>query len=136
MFNTFKIFPPRIQIFMYKRNRINTVLFHQWVCAFCNTMDIEFFFEKMVNSTIEIKGKSRRARSTKLVVNIKTPRTTDKKVYFGAREAPPWPAIVPVGFSMRFIKLRHTLVYHEVVERITQSIECKKKYNLFLIIRY
>src|SRR3989344_6097924 len=121
MLDTFKIFSPCIQIFMYKRNRINTVLFHQWVCAFCNTMDIKFFFEKMVNGTIEIEGKSRRARSTKLVVDIKTTRTTDKKGYFGAREAPPWPAIVPIRFSMRFIKLRHTLVYHEVVERITWS---------------
>src|SRR3989344_707037 len=110
MLDTFKIFSPCIQIFVHERNGVNAVLLHQWVRGFCNTMDIEFFFEKMVNSTIEIKGKSRRARSTKLVINIKTTWTTDKKGYFGAREPPSGPAIIPIRFSMRFIKLQHDLL--------------------------
>ncbi|OGC80051.1 hypothetical protein A2943_01565 [Candidatus Adlerbacteria bacterium RIFCSPLOWO2_01_FULL_51_16] len=70
--NTFKILPPRIDVFVYKGDRVNAVLLHQGVgCRTC-AVHIKFFFKQRVYRTVEVKRKTWRARDPQFVVNVKT----------------------------------------------------------------
>ena len=77
--HTFKILPPHIYVFMYKRHRINAILLHQRVRRSTNAVNIKFFFEQSVYCAVEVEGKARWPRDPEFVVYIKTTGTFQKE---------------------------------------------------------
>ena len=71
---------------------------------------VKFFFKKRVYGAVEVKRKAGRAGHAKFVVQVKAAPAFAKKGYFAARKAPTRAAIIPVGFAVGLIVLRHLAI--------------------------
>ena len=78
--NALQIFSPFIKFFMLKRDCINFMFDHQRMgFAFCS-VEVEFFFQEMVNSRVEVERKSRRPRGAKPLVYVEASRALHKEI--------------------------------------------------------
>ena len=78
--------PPFVDIFVFERDCIYSVLFHQGVSRFFNSMHVKLFFQERIDSRIQTKRETRRSADTQTPIEIKTLRTLEKKVHLRAAQ--------------------------------------------------